>query len=152
MSTEQTLVLVKPDGVQRALAGAVISRLESRGLRIVAMKILQVDHEMATRHYGAHVGKPFFDGLVEFITSSPIIAMVLEGSNAIEMVRNTMGATDPLKAQPGTIRGDLAVDIGHNLVHGSDSPGSAAQEIALFFSQDEILSYGRDVDRWITGP
>ena len=152
MSTEQTLVLVKPDAVQRALAGAVISRLESRGLRIVAMKMLQVDQELATRHYGAHVGKPFFDGLVEFITSSPIIAMVLEGPNAIEMVRNTMGATDPLKAQPGTIRGDLAVDIGHNLVHGSDSPESAAQEIALYFSKDEILSYGRDVDSWVTGP
>jgi nucleoside-diphosphate kinase len=151
LSTEQTLALVKPDAVQRALAGAVISRLESRGLRIVAMKMMQVNQELATRHYGAHVGKPFFDGLVEFITSSPIIAMVLEGPNAIEMVRNTMGATDPLKAQPGTIRGDLAVEIGHNLVHGSDSPESAAQEIALYFSKDEILSYGRDVDRWVTG-
>ena len=152
MSTEQTLVLVKPDAVQRALAGAVISRLESRGLRIVAMKMLQVDRELATRHYEAHAGKPFFDGLVEFITSSPIVALVLEGPSAIEMVRNTMGATDPLKAQPGTIRGDLGVDIGHNLVHGSDSPESAAQEIALYFSKDEILSYDRDVDRWVTGP
>ena len=152
MSTEQTLVLVKPDAVQRALAGAVISRLESRGLRIVAMKMLQVSRDMAMRHYGAHQGKPFFDGLVEFITSSPIIAMVLEGERAVEMVRNTMGATDPLKAQPGTIRGDLGVDIGYNLVHGSDSLESAAQEIALFFSRDEILSYSRDVDRWITGP
>ena len=150
MSTEQTLVLVKPDGVQRALAGTIISRLEARGLRIVAMKMLQVSREMAMRHYGVHQGKSFFEGLVEFITSGPVIAMVLEGRSAIAMVRNTMGATDPLKAPPGTIRGDLGVDMGRNLIHGSDSPENAAQEIALFFSPDEILSYGRDVDRWIT--
>ncbi|MFH1559830.1 MAG: nucleoside-diphosphate kinase [Chloroflexota bacterium] len=150
MSTEQTLVLVKPDGVQRSLAGTIISRLEARGLRIVAMKMLQVSRDMAMQHYGVHQGKPFFEGLVEFITSGPVIAMVLEGRSAIEMVRNTMGVTDPLKAQPGTIRGDLGVDMGRNLIHGSDSPETAAQEIALFFSQDEILSYERDVDRWIT--
>ena len=152
MSTEQTLVLVKPDAVQRALAGSVISRLEGRGLKIVAMKMLRMSREMASNHYSAHVGKTFFEGLVDFITSSPIIAMVLEGPDAVEMVRNTMGATNPLQAQPGTIRGDLAVDIGQNLVHGSDSPESAAKEIALFFSPDEILSYERDVDRWVTGP
>ena len=152
MSTEQTLVLVKPDAVQRALAGSVISRLEGRGLRIVAMKMLQMSREMASNHYSAHVGKAFFEGLVDFITSSPIVAMVLEGPDAVEMVRNTMGATNPLQAQPGTIRGDLAVDIGQNLVHGSDSPESAAKEIALFFSPDEVLSYERDVDRWVTGP
>ena len=152
MSTEQTLVLVKPDAVQRALAGSVISRLEGRGLRIVAMKMLQMSREMASNHYSAHVGKGFFEGLVDFITSSPIVAMVLEGPDAVEMVRNTMGATNPLQAQPGTIRGDLAVDIGQNLVHGSDSPESAAKEIALFFSTDEVLSYERDVDRWVTGP
>ena len=152
MSTEQTLVLVKPDAVQRALAGSVISRLEGRGLKIVAMKMLRMSREMASNHYSAHVGKAFFEGLVDFITSSPIIAMVLEGPNSVEMVRNTMGATNPLQAQPGTIRGDLAVDIGQNLVHGSDSPESAAKEIALFFSPDEILSYERDVDRWVTEP
>ena len=152
MSTEQTLVLVKPDAVQRALAGSVISRLEGRGLKIVAMKMLRMSREMASNHYSAHVGKAFFEGLVDFITASPIIAMVLEGPDAVEMVRNTMGATNPLQAQPGTIRGDLAVDIGQNLVHGSDSPESAAKEIALFFSPDEILSYERDVDRWVTGP
>ena len=152
MSTEQTLVLVKPDAVQRALAGSVISRLEGRGLRIAAMKMLQMSREMASSHYSAHVGKGFFEGLVDFITSSPIVAMVLEGPDAVEMVRNTMGATNPLQAQPGTIRGDLAVDIGQNLVHGSDSPESAAKEIALFFSRDEVLSYERDVDRWVTGP
>lgn len=150
MSTERTLALVKPDGVQRGLSGAIISRLEARGLRIVAMKMLQVSGDMAMKHYGVHHGKPFFDGLVEFITSSPVIAMVLEGRNAVEMVRSSMGVTDPLKAQPGTIRGDLAVDIGRNLVHGSDSQETASQEIALFFSPGEILSYDRDVDRWIT--
>jgi nucleoside-diphosphate kinase len=150
LSTERTLALVKPDGVQRGLGGIIISRLEARGLRIVAMKMIQISRDMAMKHYGVHQGKPFFDGLVEFITSGPVIAMVLEGSRAVEMVRSTMGVTDPLKAQPGTIRGDLAVDIGRNLVHGSDSPETAAQEIALFFSPDEVLSYGRDVDRWIT--
>ena len=102
------------------------------------------------RHYGVHRGKPFFEGLVEFITSGPVVAMVLEGRSAIQMVRTTMGVTDPLKAQPGTIRGDLGVDMGRNLIHGSDSPENAVQEIALFFSPDEILSYSRDVDRWIT--
>ena len=147
---ERTLALVKPDGVQRGLVGTIISRLEARGLRIVALKMIQISKDMAMKHYGVHEGKPFFDGLVEFITSGPVIAMVLEGHSAVEMVRSTMGVTDPLKAQPGTIRGDLAVDIGRNLVHGSDSPETAAQEIALFFSPDEVLSYGRDVDRWIT--
>jgi nucleoside-diphosphate kinase len=150
LSTEKTLVLVKPDGVQRGLIGIIISRLEARGLRITAMKMLQVSREMALKHYGVHEGKPFFDGLVSFITSGPVVAMALEGRSAVEMTRNTMGVTDPLRAQPGTIRGDLGVDIGRNLVHGSDSPETAAQEIALFFSEDEILSYSRDVDRWIT--
>jgi nucleoside-diphosphate kinase len=150
LSTEQTLVLVKPDGVQRGLGGTIISRLEARGLRIVAMKMIQISRDMAMKHYGAHQGKPFFDGLVDFITSGPVIAMVLEGRSAVEMVRNTMGVTDPLKAQPGTVRGDLGVDIGRNLVHGSDSTEAAAQEIGFFFSPDEILSYERDVDRWIT--
>ena len=150
MSTEKTLILVKPDGVQRGLIGIIISRLEARGLRIAAMKMLQVSREMALKHYGVHEGKPFFDGLVSFITSGPVVAMALEGRSAVEMTRNTMGVTDPLRAQPGTIRGDLGVDIGRNLVHGSDSPETAAQEIALFFSEDEILSYSRDVDRWIT--
>ena len=150
MSTEQTLVLVKPDGVQRALAGTIISRLEARGLRIVAMKMLQVSRDMAVRHYGVHQGKPFFEGLVDFITSGPVIAMVLEGRSAVEMVRSTVGVTDPLQAQPGTIRGDLGVDIGRNLVHASDSPETAVQEIGFFFSPEEVLSYGRDVDRWVT--
>jgi nucleoside-diphosphate kinase len=150
LSTEKTLVLVKPDGVQRAIAGTIISRLEARGLRIVAMKMLQVSRDMAMRHYGVHQGKPFFEGLVDFITSSPIIAMVLEGRRAVEMVRSTVGLTDPLQAQPGTIRGDLGVDIGRNLVHASDSPETAVQEIGFFFSPEEVLSYSRDVERWVT--
>ena len=150
MSTEQTLVLVKPDGVQRAIAGNIISRLEARGLRIVAMKMLRMSRDMAMQHYGVHQGKAFFEGLVDFITSSPIIAMVLEGRSAVEMVRSTVGVTDPLQAQPGTIRGDLGVDIGRNLVHASDSPETAVQEIGFFFSPEEVLSYSRDVDRWIT--
>ena len=145
MSTEQTLVLVKPDGVQRALAGSIISRLEGRGLRIVGMKMLQMSREMASNHYSAHVERPFFQGLVDFITASPIVAMVLEGPNAVELVRNTMGATNPLNAQPGTIRGDLAVDIQQNLVHGSDSTESAEKEIAPVLLQrgDIELRAGR---------
>ena len=150
MSTEQTLVLVKSDGVQRALAGTIISRLEARGLRIVAMKMVQVSRDMAMQHYGVHQGKPFFEGLVEFITSGPVVAMVLESRSAVEMVRNTVGATDPLQAQPGTIRGDLGLDIGRNLMHASDSPETAVQEIGFFFSAEEVLSYSRDVDRWVT--
>ena len=146
---ERTLVLAKPDAVQRGLTGTIIARLEARGLKIVAIKLIQIDRSMAERHYEAHVGKPFFDGLVRFITSSPVVAMVLEGNRAIEIVRQTMGETDPAKATPGTIRGDFALDIGRNLVHGSDSPESAQREIALFFDQAELLSYDRSLDPWI---
>ncbi len=149
---ERTLVLIKPDAVQRGLAGAVISRLESRGLKIVAMKMLHMDEAMATQHYEPHVGKAFFRGLMEFITSGPIIAIVLQGHNAVELTRNAMGATNPIDSAPGTIRGDLATDIGRNLVHGSDSPETAQREVALFFTAQEILDYSRDVDPWITEP
>lgn len=146
---ERTLVLLKPDTVQRGLVGAVISRLESRGLKIVAMKMLQMDRDMAARHYEPHVNKPFFAGLAEFITSRPLIAMVLQGSNAVELTRNTIGATNPVEASPGTIRGDLAVEIGRNLVHGSDSAETAQVEIGLFFSPGEILDYPREVEPWV---
>ncbi len=146
---EQTLVLVKPDAMQRGLAGEVISRLERKGLRIVAMRLLQVDAELAGRHYEAHTDKPFFGSLLEFITSSPIIAMVVEGRHAVEVVRQTMGQTDSSKAAPGTIRGDLAMDLQNNLVHGSDSAESAAREISLFFSKDDILDYRRCIDGWL---
>jgi nucleoside-diphosphate kinase len=145
---ERTLVLVKPDGMQRGLAGEILSRLERRGLRIVGLKLMQVDESLARRHYAEHEGKPFFDGLVGYITSSPVIAAVFEGSDAIAVVRKTMGKTNPAEAEPGTIRGDLALELGRNLIHGSDGPESARREIALFFGED-ILPYQRDIDRWV---
>ena len=147
---ERSLVLIKPDAVQRGLVGAIIDRLEKRGLKLVAMKMLHMDKELAERHYAIHIGKPFFEGLVNYITSSPIIAAVFEGKRAVEIVRQAMGATDPVKAEAGTIRGDFGLDIGRNLVHGSDSIENAKGEIELFFSEDEIFSYHREIDRWIT--
>ncbi len=147
---EKTLVLLKPDAVQRGLCGEIIGRLERTGLKIVGMKLMQVSDELANRHYGEHVGKPFFDGLVGFITSGPIVAMAFEGNNAVSIVRKTMGATNPADSPPGSIRGDFGVDIGRNLVHGSDSPESAARELGLFFTEGELLSYDRATDSWIT--
>ena len=146
---QRTLVLLKPDALQRGLVGEVMSRLERRGLKFVAMKLMPVSDELARRLYAEHVGKPFFDGLVRFITSSPIISMVVEGENAVALVRDVMGATNPQDASPGTIRGDLAVSVGSNLIHGSDSEDSAKREIGLFFSPEEIVEYSRDIDRWI---
>ncbi|MBI4497077.1 MAG: nucleoside-diphosphate kinase [Chloroflexi bacterium] len=146
---QRTLVLVKPDGMQRGLAGTILARLEARGLKIVGLKLLQIDEALARRHYAAHEGKGFFLPLVQYITASPVIAAVFEGPNAVEVVRSTMGATNPVQAAPGTIRGDFALEIGRNLIHGSDSPDSARLEIALFFSEGELLSYPRDTDRWI---
>ncbi|MFU8796153.1 MAG: nucleoside-diphosphate kinase [Dehalococcoidia bacterium] len=146
---EKSLVLIKPDAVQRGVAGEIISRLERKGLKIVAMRMLQMDEPMARRHYAIHEGKAFFDDLVHFITSGPIIAIVFQGNNAVAAVRQMTGATDPAKAQTGTIRGDLGMDIGHNLIHGSDSLENASAEIDLFFTADDILSYDRDTDRWI---
>ncbi len=146
---EQTLVLVKPDGVQRGLVGEIIGRLERRGLKLVAMKLMQVDEALAHRHYGEHVDRPFFAGLVSFITSGPVVAMAWEANNAVEIVRSTMGVTNPANAVPGTIRGDLGVDIGRNLIHGSDSPESAERELALFFQPGEIVAYARSNDGWI---
>ena len=146
---ERTLVLVKPDAVQRGLTGEVISRIEGTGLKLVALKMLHMDKGMAERHYGIHRGKPFFEGLVQFITSSPLVAAVFEGPKAVEIVRKTMGDTDPAEAAAGTIRGDLALDIGRNAVHGSDSSENAEQEIGLFFSPEELLSYERQIEPWI---
>jgi len=146
---ERTLILVKPDGMQRGLAGEIVMRLERRGLRIVGIKMLKVDTAMAKRHYAEHEGKPFFDGLVEYITACPIVAAVLEGTGAIATVRTTMGKTNPADADPGTIRGDLGLEMGRNLIHGSDGPESAAREIALFFGERELFEYQRDVDRWV---
>ena len=151
MLMERTLVLVKPDALQRGLTGEVISRIERRGLKIVALRLMQVDQALARRHYAEHEGKPFLEGLVAFITSGPIVAAVFEGPNAVELVRATMGATDPQKAAPGTIRGDLGVYIQNNLIHGSDSPASAQREIALFFGDGEIASWSRQTDDAIFG-
>jgi len=146
---ERSLVLIKPDAIQRSLAGEIISRLERKGLKIVAMKMLRMDTDMAQRHYAVHTGKPFFADLVSFITSGPVIAIVFQGKNAIEIIRQLMGETDPAKARSGTIRGDLGMDIGHNLIHGSDSLDNAAKEIELFFSKEEIVEYDRQMDAWI---
>lgn len=146
---ERSLVLIKPDAMQRGLAGEIISRLEKRGLKIVAMKMLQMDKGLAHRHYAVHEGKAFFNELVDFITSSPIIASIFQGKDAVNLIRQTMGTTDPANALPGTIRGDFGLDIGHNLIHGSDSVENASKEITLFFSVEEICDYQRDIDKWI---
>jgi nucleoside-diphosphate kinase len=145
---ERTLVLLKPDAVQRGLAGEIISRFERRGLRIAGLRFMQVDEALARKHYAEHEGKPFYAGLIEYITSSPIVAAVFEGPGCIEIVRKTMGATNAANAEPGTIRGDLAISM-RNLIHGSDSPESAQREIALYFGEAALHSYERDVDRWI---
>lgn len=146
---EQTLVLVKPDGVQRGLIGEVISRLERRGLKLVAMKFMQISEEMAKQHYGEHEGKPFFDGLISFITSAPVVAMVWEGGGAIATVRTTMGATKPSESTPGSIRGDFGLDVGRNIIHGSANAEDAAKEVNLFFDASEIISWERAADPWI---
>jgi len=138
---EQSLVLIKPDAMQRNLAGAIIARLEGLGLKLAGVKMLRVDKTLARRHYGVHRGKPFFEGLVEYITSAPIVACVFAGEGAIEVIRRAMGATDPAKAEKGTIRGDFGLDIERNSVHGSDSPESADFETGLFFGKGEIFSY-----------
>ena len=137
---ERSLVLIKPDAMERGLAGTIISRLESHGLILVAIRMLHLDKELAERHYAIHKEKPFFKGLVDYITSAPIIASVFTGENAIAAIREIMGPTDPAKAEPGTIRGDFGVDIEHNSIHGSDSLGTAEQEIRLFFRDDEIFT------------
>ena len=146
---ERTLILVKPDGMQRGLAGEIIGRFERKGLRIAGLKLIQMDRELANRHYAEHVGKGFFDGLVAYITSSPVIAAVLVGPGAVGAVRTLLGATNPLEAAPGTIRSDFGVEKGRNLVHASDGPESAEREIGLFFAAGEVIDWARDVDKWI---
>lgn len=147
--TQRTLVLVKPDGLQRGLVGEIIRRIEARGLKLIALKLIQITPELANSHYAEHKGKPFFDGLVTFITSTPVVAMIWEGREAVTVVRTLMGSTDPLQAAPGTIRGDLALDLAMNLIHGADSPQRAEAEIDLFFAPSEIHEYARTNDRWI---
>ena len=149
MSTERTLVLVKPDAVQRGLIGEVVSRLERRGLHPVGIKLMAIPRELAERHYGEHRDKPFFGGLVDFITSSPVVAMVWEGPGAVALVRTMMGATNPANAAPGTMRGDFAVSLGMNVIHGSDSPESAAREVALFFDESELVSWSSVSSAWV---
>ncbi len=148
---ERTFALVKPDGVQRGLVGEVVGRFERRGLRLVGLKMLRVSRQLAEEYYAEHKGKPFFPGLIEFITSGPAVAMLWEGENAVAVVRKTMGATDPAKAEPGTIRADLGLTISRNVVHGSDSPESAKREGALFFRPDEVQAWTRAAEAWIHG-
>jgi nucleoside-diphosphate kinase len=146
---ERTLIIVKPDGVQRGLIGKVLERFERRGLKIVGLKMIQVSRELAEQHYAEHRGKPFFEGLVGFITSSPVVVGVVEGPSAIEVVRATVGATNPATSAPGTIRADFGLTIGRNLIHASDGPDAAQREVALFFSADELVSYDRSIDGWL---
>jgi nucleoside-diphosphate kinase len=146
---ERTLVIVKPDGVQRGLVGEIIGRLERRGLRIIALELRQIDESLASRHYAEHEGKGFYKSLVDYITSSPSVVMVLEGPSAISVVRSTVGSTRPAEAAPGTIRGDFGLTVGRNLIHASDKPESAEREVALFFDGRDIPTYTRDVERWI---
>jgi nucleoside-diphosphate kinase len=146
---EQTLVLVKPDGVQRGLIGEVISRLERRGLRIIAAKFMPVSTELAEEHYAIHQGKPFYENLIKYITSAPVMAMVWEGPNAIAAVRQTMGDTRPTEAPPGSVRHDFALEVGRNLTHASDSVENGQKEIALWFSPEELVSWNRAVDEWV---
>jgi nucleoside-diphosphate kinase len=146
---ERTLVLVKPDGVQRGLAGEIIGRLERTGMQIIGMKLMQISDELASTHYGEHEGKPFYAGLVGFITSSPVVALCLEGPNAISTTRKLMGATNPADADPGTVRGDLGIDMGRNLIHGSANADDAAREVGLFFNEDELIAYDRASKPWI---
>lgn len=146
---ERTLVLIKPDGVQRGLIGPIIERLERRGLKLLGLKFMQMSRSLAEQHYGVHREREFYNDLVNYIVSGPIVAMVWEGKDAIQTVRTTMGTTNPANAAPGTIRGDFGVEIGRNLVHGSDGPESAAGEVALFFSEDELVTWERVTDKWI---
>lgn len=151
MAIEQTLILCKADAVARGLIGEIVTRFERRGYTIAAMKLLTVQPERAKRHYAEHEGKPFFNGLIEYITSAPIVALVVEGNDAVEGCRSTIGATNPIKAPPGSIRGDFAQTIGRNLVHGSDSPESAKREIAIWFEPHELFSRSHDQERWLIG-
>lgn len=146
---ERTLIIIKPDGVQRGLIGEVLARFERRGLKLVGMKLMTIPRELAERHYSVHQGKPFYAGLVDYITSGPVVVGVLEGPRAISVTRATVGATNPAEAAPGTIRGDFGLEIGFNMIHASDAPDTAVHEVALFFQETELASYTRDIDRWI---
>ena len=150
--TERTLVLIKPDGVQRQLVGRILSRYEDRGLRLIGLKLVKVDRDLAERHYAAHREKPFFGGLVEFITSAPLVALAVDGPNAISVVRAINGATRPHEAAPGTIRGDFALETAQNIVHASDGHEAAETELALWFDPSELHEYERAIDHWVLAP
>ncbi len=150
MAIERTLIIIKPDGVQRNLVGDVIGRFEKRGLKIAAMKLIQIPRALAEEHYAEHKGKGFYEGTVKYMTSSPVVVMVLEGPNAVANARQTMGSTKPSEAAPGSIRADLGLDISRNLVHGSDKPETAAREIALYFRPEEVVGYQRAADGWLS--
>jgi nucleoside-diphosphate kinase len=149
---ERTLILVKPDGVQRGLIGQIICRFENRGLKLLGMKFIQMSDDLAARHYAVHKDRPFYDSLVKYIVSGPVVAMVWEGKEAINAARSTMGVTNPVVAGPGTIRGDFSMQIGRNLVHGSDGPENSAKEVALFFDDSELVNWQRGTDAWIREP
>jgi len=146
---EQTLILVKPDGVQRGLIGQIISRFERRGMKLVGLKFIQMTNELAAQHYAVHQGKNFYDSLIEYIVSGPVVAMVWAGEDAIAAARATMGSTRPVDSPPGTIRGDFGMEVGRNLVHGSDEPENAKKEVALFFDKSELINWQRESDKWI---
>ena len=150
MSNESTLVLIKPDGVNRALIGKVIEKLESTGLKITGMKLILINKDLASKHYEEHKDKPFFSSLVNFITSSPVVALALNGKNAIQKTRTMMGSTNPLESSPGTIRGDFGLSLEKNVIHGSANENDALREIKLYFSEDEIINYDRSVDNWVS--
>lgn len=149
MAVERTLVILKPDAVQRGLSGEIIRRLENRGLKIVGLDMRTIGRDIAARHYAEHEGKPFYEGLIDYITSGPVVLMVLEGPDAVAATRSAIGKTNPVDAAPGTIRGDLGLMTGRNLIHGSDAPESAEREVALFFAGRDIPSWERDTDRWL---
>jgi nucleoside-diphosphate kinase len=151
LSAERTLIIVKPDGVQRGLVSEILGRFERRGLKIAALKFMQIDRELAERHYAVHVGKFFYDELVAYITSGPVVVAVLEGPKVIEIVRSMIGKTRPNEAVGGTIRGDFAVEGLRNLIHASDAPETAAEEIELYFRDGEVVTYSRAIDHWVTG-
>jgi nucleoside-diphosphate kinase len=146
---ERTLIILKPDAVQRGLIGQITARLEQRGIKLVGMRLMQIDNDLAARHYAVHKGKPFYEGLLKYITSSPVVVQVWEGKRVIEIVRRTCGATNPIDADLGTIRADFGVEIGRNLIHASDGPETAAYEIPLYFAEDELVAWSRATDAWI---
>jgi nucleoside-diphosphate kinase len=146
---ERTLVILKPDAVQRGLIGQITARLEQRGLKLAGMKFIQIDNDLAARHYAVHKGKPFYEGLIKYITSSPVVVQVWEGKRVIETVRRTCGATNPIDADMGTIRADFGVEIGRNLIHASDGAETAAYEIPLYFKEEDLVTWSRATDQWI---